>query len=137
MYIFLKQNTKDVESFDLELIFFFFFGGTILSRDLNMLLQILFCGCGTRKDLLMKKLFCTVNFAMSISVMKIYRGEKGVFAGPGSRIMHLTGWAENKCHKLSCIQEMLVLEVQSFPERLGNEAKQGKNHKISLFDRDP
>lgn len=74
---------------------------------------------------------------MSMSVMKIYRGEKGVFAGPGSRIMHLTGWAENKCHKLSCIQEMLVLEVQSFPERLGNEAKQGKNHKISLFDRDP
>lgn len=59
MYIFLKQNTKYVESFDLELIFFFFFGGTILSRDLNMLLQILFCGCGTRKDLLMKN--CSVQ----------------------------------------------------------------------------
>lgn len=51
--------------------------------------------------------------------------------------MQLTGWTENKCHKFSYIQQMLVLEVQSFPERLGNEAKQGKNHKISLFDRDP
>lgn len=54
MNIFLKQNTKDVESFNLELIFFFFFGGTFLSREPSMSLQMLFYGCVTRKDLLMK-----------------------------------------------------------------------------------
>lgn len=60
-----------------------------------MSLQILFHGCGTRKDLVIK----TVPYSKFSCVYlcdKLYRGGKRAFSEPGSRIMQLTGWAENK-----------------------------------------